>query len=87
MVPPEGAGGALAADDTVADGDGLATRGGGAAVHCASMTPAAITLTSTATHRMYAVNWDESSRLLPSRQDRCDRVSLDKSAAKASGVN
>jgi hypothetical protein len=51
-VPPEGAGGGLAADDAVADGDGLATTGGGAAVHCASKTPAAITLTSTATHRL-----------------------------------
>jgi hypothetical protein len=67
-MSPAGTGVGLA-DDAVADGDGLAARGGEAAVHCTSKTPAAIAPTSTATH-LKNFNWDESSRLLPSRQDR-----------------
>ena len=78
---------AMAADGAMTDDDGLARRGGGAAVHCTGKTPAAIMATSTATHRLKDVNWDESSPLAPTSTMPPRSGSADKSAATASGVN
>ena len=61
-VPPAGDGDAPTVDDAVADGEGVATGGGRAMVHCTSTTPAATMHTGTATHRPKGINWDESSR-------------------------
>ena len=50
-------------------GDGVAARGGSAALHCASTTPAAIISARTATRRRKDVNCDESA---PSSQIACN---------------